>query len=110
MQRLEVETTRERAWNEVKEVQEAPAPPPPGPHLVDMLANMCNSRYSFSLVDTWPIPYQYFTDSLPIPYPYWVDAGRLLVDTPSHLSSLYLPLLRCSLIQFDPSEMGFLNH
>ena len=44
----------------------------------DTSADMCVGRYGFSLVDTRPIPYRYFTDSLPIPYRY---SEQVLVDT-----------------------------
>ena len=44
----------------------------------DTSADMCVGRYGFSLVDTRPIPYRYFTDSLPIPYRYSVDTLPIL--------------------------------
>ena len=44
----------------------------------DTSADMCVGRYGFSLLDTRPIPYRYFTDSLPIPYRYSVDTLPIL--------------------------------
>ena len=44
----------------------------------DTSADMCVGRYGFSLVDTRPIPYRYFTDSLPIPYRYSADTLPIL--------------------------------
>ena len=48
------------------------------PNVGRVSADMCVGRYGFSLVDTRPIPYRYFTDSLPIPYRYWVDTLPIL--------------------------------
>ena len=55
-------------------------------------ADMSVIRCGFSLVDTWPIPYKYFTDSLLIPYRYLFETIKSRLICGSLITQWYVTI------------------